>query len=145
MEMEMIILNKKLIDAINVQINYEIESAHIYLAMGSYVSTLGLEGFENWMIIQYQEELAHARKFINYLQERGARVEIKGFADPENNFDSMLDVLEDVKTILSILVSDCRNCLPTFLSGVLINVFRCMGSKSIINFNSDNNEYLIEL
>lgn len=90
----MIILNQKLIDAINEQINYEIESAHIYLAMGSYISTIGLDGFENWMMIQYQEELAHARKFINYMQNRAARVEIKGFGDPENNFKSLLEVLE---------------------------------------------------
>ncbi|MBN2604524.1 MAG: ferritin, partial [Bacilli bacterium] len=87
-------MNQKLVDAINEQINYEIESAHIYLAMASYVSTLGLDGFENWMLIQYQEELAHARKFINYMQERGARVAIKGFQDPQNNFDSLLDVFE---------------------------------------------------
>jgi len=87
-------MNKKLVDAINTQINYEIESAHIYLAMASYISTLGLEGFESWMMVQYDEELAHAKKFINYLNERGARVEIKGFENPRNDFESLLDVFE---------------------------------------------------
>jgi len=88
------IMNQKLVDAINVQINYEIESAHIYLAMAGYIATLGLEGFENWMMIQYQEELAHAKKFMTYLNERGARVEIKGFQDPRNDFESLLEVFE---------------------------------------------------
>lgn len=87
-------MNQKLIDAINDQLNYEIESAHIYLAMAGYVATLGLEGFENWLMIQYEEELAHAKKFIAYLGERGGRVSIKGFQDPENEFNSLLEVFE---------------------------------------------------
>jgi ferritin len=85
-------MDKKLVDAINEQINYEIESAHIYLAMAGYVATLGLDGFENWLMIQYQEELAHAKKFINFVNERGDRVHITGFKDPQNEFDSLLDV-----------------------------------------------------
>ena len=87
-------MKQKLVDAINTQINYEIESAHIYLAMAAYVATLGLEGFENWLMIQYEEELAHAKKFINYLNERGARVNITGFADPRNDYESLLEVFE---------------------------------------------------
>ena len=87
-------MNKKLVDAINTQINYEILSAHVYLAMQSYISTLGLDGFENWFGIQFEEELAHARKFIKYLNNRGARVEIRGFEDPRNDFSSLLEVLE---------------------------------------------------
>ena len=57
-------MNQKLVDAINAQLNYEIESAHIYLAMAGYVGTLGLDGFENWLMVQYEEELAHAKKFM---------------------------------------------------------------------------------
>ena len=87
-------MNKKLVDAINTQLNYEIESAHIYLAMAGYVATLGLEGFENWLMVQYEEELAHAKKFIGFLNERGARVEIRGFENPRNDFDSLLEVFE---------------------------------------------------
>jgi len=94
MKKEMIILDKKLEAAINEQLNFEIESAHIYLAMAGYIATLGLEGFESWMMVQYEEELAHAKKFINYINDRGGRVQIKGFTDPDNEFKSLLDVLE---------------------------------------------------
>jgi len=87
-------MNKKLAEAINTQINYEIESAHVYLAMQSYISTLGLDGFENWFGIQYDEELAHARKFIKFMNDRGARVEIRGFETPRNDFSSILEVCE---------------------------------------------------
>lgn len=87
-------MDKKLVDAINEQLNFEIESAHIYLAMAGYISTLGLEGFENWMMVQYEEELAHAKKFMAYLAERGARPVITGFGNPENEFNSLLEVFE---------------------------------------------------
>ena len=87
-------MNKKLADAINTQLNYEIESAHVYLAMNAYVATLGLDGFQNWLDIQYQEELAHAKKFINYLNERDVRVEIRGFENPRNDFESLLEVFQ---------------------------------------------------
>ena len=87
-------MDKRLEKAINDQLNFEFESAHIYLAMAGYVATLGLEGFESWMFVQYEEEISHARKFIGYVNERGGRVHIEGFETPRNDFDSLLDVLE---------------------------------------------------
>ena len=87
-------MDSRLENAINDQLNFEIESAHIYLAMAGYVATLGLEGFESWMYVQFEEELSHARKFINYVNERGGRVNITGFNDPQNEFKSLLDVME---------------------------------------------------
>lgn len=87
-------MNKRLVDAINEQLNFEIESGHIYLAMAGYISTLGLEGFENWMMVQYDEELAHAKKFITYLGERGARVHVAGFETPRNEYSSLLEAFE---------------------------------------------------
>ncbi len=87
-------MNEKLEKAINDQLNFEIESAHIYLAMAGYVATLGLEGFESWMFVQYEEELSHAKKFIQYINERGGRVNITGFETPRNDFESLLNVME---------------------------------------------------
>lgn len=87
-------MNKKLENAIVTQLNFEIESAFVYMAMKNYLETLSLDGFVNWFEIQFQEEMAHAQKFMNYLNERGGRVEIRGFENPRNEFDSVLEVLE---------------------------------------------------
>ncbi len=87
-------MNKKLEKAINTQLNFEIESAFVYMAMKNYLETLSLEGFVNWFDIQFQEEMAHAQKFMNYINERGGRVEIRGFETPKNEFNSVLEVLE---------------------------------------------------
>lgn len=87
-------MNKKLEDAIVTQLNFEIESAFVYMAMKNYLETLALDGFVHWFDIQFQEEMAHAQKFMNYLNERGNRVEIRGFETPKNDFNSVLEVLE---------------------------------------------------
>jgi len=85
--------NKKIGKAINTQLNFEIESAFVYMAMKNYLATLSLDGFAHWFDIQYQEEMGHAQKFMNYLNDRGGRVEITGFPTPNNNFTSVLEVL----------------------------------------------------
>jgi len=87
-------MNKKLEVAINEQLNFEIESAHVYLAMLGYVATLGLPGFENWLSVQYEEELAHAKKFMKFVNERNGKVIIKGFEDPRTEYASLLEVFE---------------------------------------------------
>jgi len=87
-------MDKKMIDAINTQLNFEIESAHVYLAMQNYFASKSLKGFEHWFQIQFREELMHAQKFMDYMNERGARVEIRGFENPKNEFESILEVLK---------------------------------------------------
>ena len=63
-------LSKKLLDALNVQFNYELESANIYLAMAGYTSDLGLGGFTNWFMAQYEEELFHAKKIMKFINDK---------------------------------------------------------------------------
>jgi ferritin len=87
-------MNKKLEEAIITQLNFEIESAFVYLAMKNYLENLSLDGFVNWFDVQFQEEMAHAQKFMNFVNDRGGRVEIRGFETPRNEFDSVLDALE---------------------------------------------------
>ncbi|MBN2541158.1 MAG: ferritin [Bacilli bacterium] len=87
-------MNKKVEAAMNTQLNFEIESAFVYMAMKNYLATLSLDGFVNWFDIQFQEEMAHADKFMNYMNDRGGRVDIRGFETPQNEFHSVLEVLE---------------------------------------------------
>jgi len=88
-------LSKKLEQALNTQFNYEIESAHIYLAMAGYTSYLGLDGFSNWFIIQYEEELFHAKKLMKFIQDKGGKTTVEGFTSPRNEFNSILDAFEE--------------------------------------------------
>lgn len=96
-------LNKKIEEAINDQINYEFYSAYLYLSMAGYLKGEELEGFSNWMMVQYQEEISHTMKFFNYIHDRGGKVVFKDVKAPPSSWASVLDVfnetLEHEKTV----------------------------------------------
>lgn len=48
-------MDKKLEQALNVQINKELYSEYLYLAMKAVFAELKLTGFVNWMDVQVQE------------------------------------------------------------------------------------------
>jgi ferritin len=78
--------------AINVQINEEMHSAYIYLAMAAESDRLGLPGFCNWFKRQYQEELEHADRFFNYVLERGGEVHLTSIEGPKISDESPLSL-----------------------------------------------------
>ena len=88
-------LSKKLQNALTEQFNYELESANIYLAMAGYTSNLGLDGFTNWFMAQYEEELFHAQKIMKFINDKNGRIVVKAVAAPQNDFDSLLHVFEE--------------------------------------------------
>ena len=87
-------LSKKVLAALNKQINAEIYSSYLYLSMAAYTKSLGLDGFENWFKVQAQEELVHAMKFFDYVNERGGRVTLAAIDGPPVSWKSPLEVLE---------------------------------------------------
>lgn len=87
-------LNQKLYDALNDQIKYEFDSAHLYLSMSAYFEGLNLPGFAQWMRSQYHEEVAHALKFFDFINERGGQVVMKAIDQPPTTFESTLEVFQ---------------------------------------------------
>lgn len=87
-------MEKKLVKAINEQINKEIYSAYLYLAMVAYFESESLNGCAKWMKIQAKEEMGHAMKFFEFLHDRGQRVELESIAKPDSSFKSVQDVFE---------------------------------------------------
>ena len=67
-------INEKLQNEFNVQINKELYSEYLYLAMKTYFMEQNLMGFVNWFDVQVQEEHAHAMGMFNYLNERGGKI-----------------------------------------------------------------------
>ncbi len=89
-------LSKKIEEAINKQINAELYSAYLYLAMAAYFESLNLSGFATWMKLQAKEEQEHAMKFYHYLVERGGRVLLDTIQKPQSEWKSPLDAFEAV-------------------------------------------------
>ena len=88
-------LSEKLEKELNKQFNFEIESAHIYLAMAGYASDLGLNGFTQWFMAQYEEELFHAKKIMKFIDDKGGRISVSGFNAPKNEYSSILEAFEE--------------------------------------------------
>ncbi len=88
-------LSKKMQQSLNEQINVELFSGYFYLSMSSYFLGLNLEGFAHWMRMQAQEELGHAMKYYNYLNDRGAKVLFKPIEAPPSDWKSPLHAFED--------------------------------------------------
>ena len=87
-------ISSKMEKAINEQINKEIYSAYLYLAMAAQCENMGFRGFGNWFKVQYTEELTHAMKFFEYVNERGGRVELAAIKQPPVEFKSPLAMFE---------------------------------------------------
>lgn len=87
-------IGKRMEGALNDQIRHELESAYLYLAMVAYFQAEGLDGMARWMTVQAQEEVAHAMKFFQHIDERGGRVELKALAQPQKEWASPLEAFK---------------------------------------------------
>jgi ferritin len=87
-------ISKNMEKALNEQINAEMYSAYLYLSMESYFMSLNLNGFANWKRVQVQEELTHAMKIYDFVNERSGKVVLKSIAAPQAEWKSLLAVFE---------------------------------------------------
>ena len=101
-------LSQKLQDAINEQINAELWSAYLYLAMSMDAESKGHNGVANWFFIQFKEEQDHARIFMNYINQRGGRVLLKAidavptqWASPMEVFTATLEHEQKVTALIN--------------------------------------------
>jgi ferritin len=81
-------LPKTLQDAMNEQIKNELYSAYLYLSMSAYCEAANLPGFAHWMRVQAQEEVGHAMKFFEFINDRGGRVVLQAIDQPPVQFQS---------------------------------------------------------
>lgn len=82
-------------DAFNKQINAELFSSYLYLSMSSYFESKDLPGMAAWMRVQAQEEVIHAMKFFDFINERRGRVILTGIGSPKTEWSSPLEAFED--------------------------------------------------
>ncbi len=92
--------DKKMLDAkvkelLNEQVNKEFYSAYLYLDFANFYNRRGLDGFYNWFYIQTQEERDHAMLFMKYLQNNSADVELLMIPKPEISLERLEDPLHE--------------------------------------------------
>lgn len=87
-------MDKKVADLLKDQVNKELYSAYLYLAMANYYIEKNLDGFGNWFQIQAKEELDHGMMFLKYLQDNSEPVKLEAIAAPEASFSDFRQPLE---------------------------------------------------
>jgi len=87
-------MNDNLATALNDQMNFEFYSAHVYLAMAAHCSADNLDGFANFFLVQAEEERFHGMKIYKFLNDRGRRATIQALSEPNNTYESVLEVFE---------------------------------------------------
>ena len=82
--------------ALSDQLNAELYSFYLYLAVANWYRSQGLDGFAHWMEAQAQEELGHALKIYHHLHQRGGVPVLGALEAPPASWDSPLAALEAV-------------------------------------------------
>lgn len=89
-------LNKKIEDICNRQIEREGYSSNLYLAMAIWAETNGFSGVASWMYAQAGEENLHMLKFIKYVNERGGKAVIPAFTKPGSEYNGVEEMFREV-------------------------------------------------
>jgi ferritin len=89
-------IGKKIQDALNAQITLEQYSAQLYLAMGAHCEGRSFRGFAHWLRVQAQEETKHALKLVDFLLDRGGKLELASISAPPSDFGSVTQVFEKI-------------------------------------------------
>ena len=89
-------INKRIEDALNTQINLEQFSAQLYLAMSAHCEKRSLRGFAHWLRVQAQEETAHAMKLVDFVLDRGGELALKSIAAPATDYGTITQTFEKI-------------------------------------------------
>lgn len=87
-------MDPKILKELNQQIQEETYSSYIYLAMAADLESNGFKGMATWMQVQAREEKIHADIFLNYILERGERVELAAIQKPPSSWENPLTVFK---------------------------------------------------
>ncbi|MEN3185809.1 MAG: ferritin [Atribacterota bacterium] len=89
-------LSQKLEQAVNEQIKNELYSGYLYLAMAAQCESMNLGGFAHWLKVQAKEELGHAMKLYDFVNDRGGRVVLEAIDKPPVEYKSLQEMFEAV-------------------------------------------------
>lgn len=108
-------LTKKMTDCLNKQVQLEMYSSNLYLAMSAWCAHKGLPGAAGFLKKHSQEELSHAHKLFDYINETGALAIIPPLEKPTSTYKTLKDVFvqifEHEKMITTKIFSLCSTAL----------------------------------
>ncbi|MFH1785199.1 MAG: ferritin [Candidatus Micrarchaeota archaeon] len=88
-------LDKTVESALNKQVNEELYAWYLYLSAAMHLETKNFDGFAAWMKHHADEEMEHAKKIMDYINERGGKVVLKQITAPKTEWKTIQEVFED--------------------------------------------------
>lgn len=127
-------ISSKLEKELNQQLNEELYSAYLYLSMSAFLAQKNLNGFSNWMRVQFEEEQSHAQKLFQYILDRGGNVELQTINKPENTWKDIIDVFENVlahEQKITSLINDLVNTAMSEKDHATVNMLQWYVSEQV--------------
>ena len=87
-------ISNKMTKEINAQITRELYSAYLYLAMSADAMHKGFKGAAHWFAVQFKEEQGHAERFMKYLQDQNAKVELFAINAPAKTWKDLTEMFQ---------------------------------------------------
>ena len=85
-------ISDKMLEALNTHLNVEFQSAYYYLSMSASFLRRDFNGFAQWMRGQHAEEMVHAMKFYDFIDDREGVIKLHPIEAAEDTWDRPLDV-----------------------------------------------------
>ncbi|KQR95607.1 ferritin [Chryseobacterium sp. Leaf180] len=85
-------VSERIAQLINEQIGHEQYAAQYYLSMSAWFSAKDLDGIANYFRVQSKEELMHADKMFDYLNDVGGEIIISDIPKPPHLFENPVDI-----------------------------------------------------
>ncbi len=89
-------LSEKMAKGLNDQMTTEALASQTYLSYATWADDKGYDGIANFLFRHAHEERNHMMKFLEYIQERGARARITAIPAPDSDPTSVNDCFEKV-------------------------------------------------
>lgn len=87
------LISEKFNEALIKQIGEEIYSAYLYLSASIWLKEKSYNNLSSWFFSQYNEELSHAYKFINYIVDTGGTVKLPAIPAPKSDWTSVKEIV----------------------------------------------------
>jgi ferritin len=91
---EAAMLDPKLVDKLNEQINLEFYSSNLYLQMSAWCEANSLPGAAAFLKAHADEEMQHMSRLFRYVLETGSLPRLGAIADPQADYDTVEDVFK---------------------------------------------------
>lgn len=119
-------ISTKMEKQLNEQINKELYSAYLYMAMSAWASNNNLDGVANFFKVQAQEEVVHAMKIYGYVNEQGGKVVLDAINKPQTDYKDVEQLFElslqhektvtaSIHTLVDLAISENDHATNVFL------------------------------